>query len=125
LNQIQINGRLHHAYNTESIGYDFIAMGFRFWLKPAGAPEYIRVGDDLSFLALPFWSFSKDFFLMPVARYESSRLYEIEHRINAGLNFGYTPMRSRDLLTRISIGGAYEYSTFTSDEFTATPEVSV
>ncbi|MEE2901920.1 MAG: DUF481 domain-containing protein [Myxococcota bacterium] len=124
LNQVQLNGRLHHAYNSDTLGYDFIAMGFRFWLKPRGTEEYRRVGDDLSLIAIPFWYFDKSFFLMPVIRYESSQLYAIDHRMNAGLNVGYTPVRSRNFLARISIGGAFEHSTFSSDEFMPTPEVS-
>lgn len=112
IEQAQLQGRLHLSRSTKTSGFDLIGSAFRLWrpTQPGGSLE--QVGDDLSLLALPFYYFSERAYVLGLGRLERIGLRRIENRLNGGMGVGIAPVRQRQKLVRVALGGLFENADF-------------
>ncbi len=115
LKQAQVQGRLHLSRSTKKSGFDLIGSAFRLWrpLEPGG--NLVRVGDDQSLFALPFYYVGEKPYVLGLARLERIGLRSIDNRMNGGMGMGLAPVRENNRLVRIALGGLVERTTFESE----------
>ena len=112
LRQAQVQGQLRLSDSGARAGYDVLGSAFRLWVVPAPGAPYLRVGDDLSAMALPFYYLGDKPYVMGVARAERSQLRGVDSRLNAGAGMGIAPVRRADRLLRVAVGVQVERTAF-------------
>jgi hypothetical protein len=112
LTQAQVQGQLRLSDSGARAGYDAVGTAFRLWIVPAPGLPYLRVGDDLAAMALPFYYVGDKTYVLGVARAERSQLRGVNSRLNAGAGFGVAPVRKTDKLVRVALGGQVERTDF-------------
>lgn len=117
LNQLQANFQGHYGLSSPTAGVDVLFNGFRVWSKADKDADYEVSGDDLYTTALPFYYFSKRFYMAALGRFESSTSLKLKRRLLAGAGLGFTPVRSKEFLVRMSIMPTYEAATFDGENF--------
>ena len=117
LSQVMLNGSAHVNSSTPSYGNDLLMNGYRIWTKVPNTVGLTKIGDDLAVTSLPFKYITPKIFIIGTARYESSQLHQLEHRYLGGMGIGYAPIRTKEYLARISIGGHFEHSIYPSANF--------
>jgi adenylosuccinate synthase len=63
---------------------------------------YLRVGDDLAAMALPFYYVGEKTYVLGVARAERSQLRGVNSRLNAGAGFGVAPVDAAELQQQLA-----------------------
>jgi hypothetical protein len=112
LSQAQVQGQLRLSDSDARRGYDVLGSAFRLWVVPAPGASYLRVGDDLSAMALPFVYLGEKPYVMGVARAERSQLRGVDSRLNAGAGIGIAPVRRPDRLVRVAVAAQVERTAF-------------
>lgn len=115
--QILLNVGGHVSHSQDKMGNDLLFNGYRIWTKLPNNEGYTKVGDDLFVATLPFYYLNKKFFILGTARYDSSQLHQLDHRFLMGAGFGFTAVRSKEFLIRLSTGVHYEHAIYPNDDF--------
>lgn len=114
--QVLGQGRAHLSRSTARGGYDAIASAFRLWVRPLPGDPLLRVGDDLSLMALPFVYLGEKPYLLGTARAERTAIRGVNGRLNGGVAAGIAPVRRADRLLRVALGLQAEATAFAAPE---------
>ncbi len=110
--QALVQGRAHLSRSTARGGYDAIGTAFRLWVRPLPGDPLLRVGDDLSLMALPFVYLGEKPYVLGTARAERTAIRGVDGRLNGGLAAGLAPVRRADRLLRVAVGAQAEATAF-------------
>jgi hypothetical protein len=116
--QALVQGRAHLSRSTARGGYDAIGTAFRLWVRPLPGDPLLRVGDDLSLMALPFVYLGEKPYVLGTARAERTAIRGVDGRLNGGLAAGLAPVRRADRLLRVAVGAQAEATAFAAADRT-------
>ena len=117
LNQVQGNFQGHYGLSSPSNGLDVLFNGYRLWAKSSQNGAYKVSNDDAFVTMLPFWYVTDSIYIAGLGRYESSSGQRLNARYIGGAGLGYTPIRSKLFLVRMSFMPAFEYAEFDGEDF--------